>query len=334
MSKKKEIKNRKNKSLKFLAIGAIGTIVSVFGLCASAFLFVETAIIPLTITFIATGMASIGLFTGNLVKYISDSYTSSRTRNKSLSNLEKISNEKSNEMLNLSDEQKIKIVKKYANANLKHSKIAGNSATGKLHSISGMQKEKQTQAFNEIENLEILKQISTSERKRKKFDKKIEKKKKVLSKLSTKTVPQRWTKSYDNFIEGVSIYDRRTEIGCLSQSTSEKFKKLAQNIESTKEIGGSVIITFKQNNKIQKTYARISDVSKLSQVKNLMLNDVLEMCEKKSNTELQSLFPFKLEAYTIDKKSTKMLKPETTMISTLEELKALTGKNVNNELHK
>jgi len=322
ISTKKEI-GKKRKAFKFFVTSLVLTGLSIFGLCGATFLFVETVSIPLSVTFLGTGL--LGLFTAisSGMKAFSNVATLNSSRKKSLKALELISNEKSNKTLAMSKQAKIKILKKYAKSNLKHCKVAGNSSTGKLHSISGMQNEKQTKAFNEIENLEILKQLTKSERQRKKFDKKISKKKKILYKQSIKTVPQRWTKSYDHFIDGISIYDRRTEIGCLNPNTSEKFKQISENISPSNQIGGSVIVSFGQNKKIQKTYARISDVSKLEEVKNLMLNDVLDSCKAKDSS---TLFPFTIETYGINKKNAKTTKRSIEMIQSLDQLVEITEK--------
>lgn len=319
MGNKKEINNKSRKTKNFFIIDGLVAAISLIGFCGST-LFVETPIVLFSSLFVVGFVASAIAGIGGIVKHISKSNAIKKTKKKSLKNIEKISDLTSESTLNLSRDQKIKIVKKYAKQNLKLCKTTGCPVVGKLPSVSGFEKNKQVKAFNELDNLELLKQTEATEKKRKKIDKKISKKKKILAKSAMKSVPHRYTKNYEDFVDGISIYDRRIEIGCLNQETSQKFQTIANKLAPTDEVGGTVMLTFKQKNKTHNTYARVSDVNALESVRELMLKDVLLSCQNKAEGQASTLFPFTIDCYSMDRLSTKIKNKSTKFIQSEKDL--------------
>ena len=216
----------------------------------------------------------------------------------SMKNLQKIAENDPS----LSKNDRVKIVKKYAKANLKLCKLLGCPLCGKFHMVSGMSTDKKTEALNAIDSLELLKALETTDAGKAKWDKKIKDKRKITGTYSQNGAKV-WTKKYDEFIDGISIYDRRTEIVCLTDKTTREFEQMASDVTTTDEIGASVTLTFKSTSRIQTTYARIADPEKQYEIKNLMLKDVYYACEGKTQQEIDAMFPIRVNSIAIDKKN-------------------------------
>lgn len=296
---KRETGNKKHKARRIAIVTLIITAVAAVGGIVATAAFATPLLLMSEICFaVAGGTLVVGLGTAANVAYSAKS--KSGNRKASIKNLQKIAEND----LSLSNADKRKIVKKYAKANLKLCKLIGCPLCGKYHSISGMDKEAKTEALNALENLELLQSLETTEKGRKKWDSKIKTKRKIVGTSCLRT-PQRWTKTYDDFIDGISIYDRRTEIGCLSTRTTEEFARIAEVVPNTDELGASVILNFKPSSRIQSTYARVADPTFVGEVSRLMLQDVYYACEGKTEAEISAMFPFTIHSHTLDKKTSK-----------------------------
>ncbi|MBE7075071.1 MAG: hypothetical protein E7376_03755 [Clostridiales bacterium] len=317
---KKETGNKKHKLRRFFIASTIVSAVAFLGATISL-VVMPVPLMLVTELCLLVGAASTAIGVGVGINALHSKISSDRNKKASVKALQKIAEADANKSVEMSREDRVKLVKKYAHANLRLCKLNGCPITGKFHSISGMSKISDTENFNALENLELLRGAESTVKGRKKFDGKISKKKKLVTKANVRSVPQRWTKSYDDFIDGVSIYDRRTEIGCLTTKTGEAFQRLVEIMSPTDEIGGSVILTFRDSNKTKQTYARVADTSLLPEVSKLMMQDVLSACDGKSPYEISTMFPFRIESHTVNKNSTKISPIETKVISSLDQLK-------------
>ena len=316
----KETGNKKHKVRRtFITTAIITAVATIGGVIATAALATPMLLLS-EICFAVAGVTAV-VGTGVGINAIHSARSTSGNRKASIKNLQKIAEND----LSLSKEAKVKIAKKYAKANLRLCKLIGCPLCGKFHSISGMQHTKETEAFNELENLKLLQSLETTENGRKKWEPKITAKRKLVASSCLKAVPHRWSKSYDEFIDGVSIYDRRTEIGCLSTKTGAEFEKLASIVPNTDEIGASVTLTFKPTCRTQNTYARIADPTLVHDVSRLMLQDVYYACEGKPQQEVEAMFPFVLRTHTIDKNSSKIKDVTPRVIRSYEQLQSELG---------
>ena len=316
----KETGNKKHKVRRiFIATAIISGIAVLGGVIATAAMATPMLLLS-EICFLTAGVtAVVGTSVGINAAYSATS--TAKNRRESIKNLQKIAEND----LSLSQEQRVKIAKKYAKANLKLCKLIGCPLCGKFHSVSGMDSAKRTEAFNALENLELLQALETTERGRKKWDSKISTKRKIVASSCMKSVPHRWTRSYDEFIDGVSIYDRRTEIGCLSTKTGEEFERLVSVMPNTDEVGASVTVTFKSTCRTQQTYARVADPTLANEVARLMMQDVLFSCEGKTPAEVENMFPFIVRTHTVNKKSSKIQGETPLVIRSVDQLRSELG---------
>lgn len=316
----KETGNKKHKVRRtFITTAIITAVATIGGVIATAALATPMLLLS-EICFAVAGVTAV-VGTGVGINAIHSARSTSSNRKASIKNLQKIAEND----LSLSKDAKIKIVKKFANANLKLCKLIGCPFCGKFHSVSGMDHNSKTEAFNELENLELLQSLETTDGGRKKWEPKISQKRKLVASSCLRSVPHRWTKSYDDFIDGVSIYDRRTEIGCLSTKTGAEFEKLASVVPNTDEIGASVTLTFKPTCRTQTTYARIADPTLVHDVSRLMLQDVYYACEGKSQQERDAMFPFVVRTHTIDKNTSKIKDVTPRVIRSYDQLQSELG---------
>ena len=318
--KNKETGNKKHKVRRTFIVTAIVTALAVIGgVVTTAFL--PTPLLLLSeACFLTAGVTAV-VGTGVGINAIYSSRSVAHNRKQSIKSLQQIAEGD----LSLSREQRVKIAKKYANANLRLCSLIGCPLCGKFHSVSGMDTTARTEAFNALENLELLQALETTEKGRKKWEPKIAQKRKIVASACMKSVPHRWTRSYDDFIDGVSIYDRRTEIGCLSPKTGEEFERLVELMPNTDELGATVSLTFKPTCRTQQTYARVADPTLAPEVARLMLQDVLLACDGKTPAEIETMFPFVLRTHTIDKKSSTIKNVTPQVIRSLDQLKTELG---------
>lgn len=216
---------------------------------------------------------------------------------------------------NVSAKRKAKIVEKYAKLQLKLCQVSKTPLNGVFHSVSHMRSHKGTQAMNELDARTILEKTSNSGAN----SKKISKLKNLVASERSRTAPCKWTKTYENVVKDVPIYDRRTEISCMNDVSVTRFKSLTNNLEPTAELGTNIIVTFKDENKYPSTYARVADSSKSNIATEILLSDVKKTCEGMSKAEVDRVFPILIEIRKLDK-NTSVIKEETQQISNLYEL--------------
>ena len=246
-----------------------------------------------------------------------------KTAKKSMEQIKALNKDNSTEY---SRKYRAKVVKKFANANLKLCQRRGGTSFGVFKSSCGMQHENAAAIINQIDSYTLLRDVSTTNVNRKKYSKKLELQERKLAKIAeeeciTQTL-QRWTKSYDNVVDGVSVLDRRTEIACLTSKAKEEFAAMFENSnEKTDERAGYVIVKFNSN--VLPTMARIEDQTKLERVKEILLKDISEACKNKTALEVRGMFPITLEAKVINKTSTKILSRNTVTANNLTELNNL-----------
>ena len=245
-----------------------------------------------------SGLVGLGTLTG----YVIEKIRIRHYRKISSKNLQKIAEADRDPSIVLSDEKKISIIKKYSNANLKLAKINGCPFVGRFACVAGLspKNSKENEAFNVAENLSIQKSISTKPKKAESIQKKYSKKIRIASKTSTdSSTMYPWTMIYKNFKKGVEIIDRRIEINCLTSTTCEKFKKMAQEMPITPEIGGFIQVKLGKD-KEKQTYIRVADVNYLDKAKELLIEDILLACEENEQIK-ESIFPISIHKIVFDK---------------------------------
>lgn len=244
------------------------------------------------------GLVGLGTLTGYVIEKIKVSHY----RKISSKNLQKIAEADRDPSIVLSNEKKVSIIKKYTNANLKLAKIIGCPFVGRFACVAGLssKNEKENEAFNVAENLFIQKSISTKPKKAEGIQKKYSKKIRIASKTSSNTTTMYpWTMTYQNFKKGVQIPDRRIEINCLTSTTCEKFKKMAQEMPNTSEIGGCIQVKLGKD-KEKQTYIRVADVNYLDRAKDMLIEDILLACEENEQIK-ESIFPISIHKMEFDK---------------------------------
>lgn len=285
-------------SLLVVAAGAIG-VASVFAF--SAGIYINLAELALVI---AGGSLVGGLAMS--VKGIKDAISVKINKSVSIKSLNQIAEASKNKGL-YTQEQRVKIAKKYAKANLKLCKAKGCPIVGKFKSQSDFEDSADVEAFNDRENYMLLGELSKSQHAKRKYQKKVQK---IESKLSLPIENLKhdkykvWTKSYDKFLDGATIYDRRTEIKCHQDSTLNRFMSLADIMAEPEkgDMGGFVKVDFNgsvdASNK--PTFARVASVKYLKAAQQLMIDDIIGYC-KEYPDKVSQIFPISIETNTYDK---------------------------------
>ena len=213
-------------------------------------------------------------------------------------------------------EYRSKIVKKYANANLKLAKTLGASRFGVYRSNTGvLDKNKAQQVAGlsaEIDSLAILRDETQNLRKVEKYSKKIklanEKISKIIEDDGLALPPYRWTKTYNDVLPTISVVDRRTEIACLTENTKYAYATMFGYTETKSDDKIlDVVVNFNQTSGMAPTYARAEDQSKIEDIRKLMLKDVYEACKSKTVAQIRSMFPISVDCKLINKKTTDIL---------------------------
>lgn len=311
----RETGNKKHKvRMTFIVTAIVTAVATIGGVIATAALGAPLMVLSELCFGVAGLSAVIGTSVG--IHRLHEARVTSGSKKASMKNLQKIAENDPS----LTKDQRIKIVKKFAKSNLKLCKILGCPLCGKFHSVAGMGHAKKTEALNALENLELLQSLETTQNGRKKWDAKIKSKSVLVAKNCLKSGVNRWSKTYDNFIDGISIYDRRTEIGCLTTKTSAEFERLASIVPNTDEIGASVSISFFKNGRVPNTYARVADPTLVHDVAKIMLKDVYYACEGKSAQEIEAMFPFSIRTHTINKKTSDIENANSKFINTYADL--------------
>ena len=279
--------------------------------------FITTATVPSIVVANAclgvaglTTVSGTGLAIGTIVSH----NKLKKSRKKSRKLLKEISEIDSGKK-KASSRHRVKIVNKFAKIQLKLCQISKTPLNGIFHSVSHMRTHKGTQAVNELDARTILDKTSGG----KSNSKKISKLKNLIATESSKTASCKWTKSYENVVKGVPVYDRRTEISCMNNDSVTMFKSLANSLAPTDELGSNVIVTFKDDSKYPSTYARIADKSKASAVTEILLLDVKKTCEGMTKAEMDRVFPIIVEKRKINKNNSKIVE-DTEQINNLTEL--------------
>ncbi len=322
-----KIINKKDHKLRRFFIGmAIATAVAVAGVIGvTAFLPIPNMLLS-GIGLLVAGICA-GITIGVGVNYANQVRVSKASKSASLKTMEKIAEADKDPANTYTAKQKTKMVKTLAKANLKLCKIDGCPICGKYSYLGEGGSVKSNEEFNRIDNYDMLSKVGD-----KKQDKKLQKitQKRNLPASAVKSNLQRWTMSYDNFIEGAQIYDRRTEIACFKDSTVHNFESIAKKQPVTKDVGGVVIVSL--NGDTKQTYARVTDLSVLGNVSNLMLRDVYDRCLEKTESEAENMFPIKVSKYVFDKNANAKDEGRPIEIDSLSKLKDILG--VSSEVEK
>ena len=318
-NKKKEVGNKKHiisriivGALLVVGAGAI-SLASVFAFTSGIYItFAELALV------IAGGSAVGGI--AMIAKGVKGLISDKINKEVSINSINQIANIDRN---NLQMEQSLraKLVKKYAKANLKLCKSKGCPFVGKYKTQSDFTKDKEIEAFNDIENYEILKSLSNSTSQQKKYDKKINKIKNNLPTSSDMKLDKRkyWTKSYDNVVSNMKVYDRRLEIKSLSADTITKFANMTNimDLPEKGDMGGFINVSYSTSSGEKPTYVKIANTKYLPSMKDLMMNDVIKYCE--NNEDASKLFPLSIDVCEYDSKT--RVQHSTKIYNSLEELK-------------
>lgn len=302
-NKQKEVGNKKH-ILTRIIVGAL--LVVGAGAISLASVFAATTGIYITFAELAlviaggTAVGGIAMIAKGVKGLISDKIN----KEVSINSINQIANVDRN---NLQMEQSLraKIVKKYAKANLKLCKSKGCPFVGKYISQSDFSKYSEIEAFNDIENYEILKNLSTSVSQQKKYANKINKIKKNIPSLEDIKPDKRkyWTKSYDNVVNNMKVYDRRLEIKSLSSDTITKFAKMTDVMElpDKGDMGGFINVAYNIKSGEKPTYVKIANTKYLSSMRDLMVSDVIKYCEE--NEDATKLFPISIDVCEYDSKT-------------------------------
>ena len=311
--KNKEFGNKKHivtriivGSLLVVAAGAIG--VGCF-FAFSAGIYINLAELALLI---AVGSLIGGVAMG--LRGIKEAISIKINKDSSIKNLNKIADADKNKG-KYTKEQRVKIARKYAKANLRLCKIKGCPIVGKFKTQSDFERDKDVEAFNDRENYKILRDSSKSKHEYNKYDNKIKKIDKKLS-LPVENIKNDqysvWTRHYDDFIDNTTIYDRRTEIKCHQQSTKDRFKVLAKSMPEPKkdDFGGFVKVAFRGDTdpSSKPTFARVSNASYLQEVRNYLIQDAIDYCSERPD---KAIFPVVIDYAVYDKNASYEQKNET-----------------------
>ena len=321
----REVTDKKHKVRRAFIISTIATAALTVGIGAMAIFSASPILLALDGAVLACALFT-AIGTGVSINKIRDSAIVSSSKKSAKKNLEKIKALNQDKSSTYSREYRAKVVKRFANANLKLCSRRGGTSFGVFKSSCGLENENAAEILNKIDSYTLLKDTATTNGERKKFAKKLilqeQKLSKIIEEEGVSTSLQRWTKSYDNVVSGVSVLDRRTEIACLTTAAKESFATIFENSnEKTDNKAGHIIVRFSSN--IRPTMARVEDQTKINEVKEILLNDVVEACKTKTALEVRSMFPISLEAKVLNKETTKILNNQTITVNSITELKEL-----------
>lgn len=323
----KELTDKKHKIRRAFIISAIAVGVLTLGVGAMAMFSASPILIAIDVAVLAAAaFALVG--TGVAINKLHDSSAVSNSKKTAIKTLEQIKQLNADRSSSKSQEYRAKIVRKFANANLVLSKRRGGTISGVFHSSSGIKNKKATEIINKIDAYTLLQETAKTKGEQKKYSKKIRLEEQKLSKIIEEegviSSPYRWTKSYDNVVSGVSVLDRRTEIACLTSSARDEFAEMFKNSNEKTDVKAlNIVLKFNESSNLTPTMVRAEDQTKLEELKEILLKDVVTACQSKTGLEVRSMFPITLEARIINKKTTKILNREVVTADSLTELKSL-----------
>ena len=105
----------------------------------------------------------------------------------------------------------------------------------------------------------------------------------------------------------------------MHDESIESFKKLANGLVPTEEIGVNAIVNFNDTSKYVSTYARVSDKTKLDEAVKILLNDVKLTCEGLTPLELTQVFPIEVQQRNIEKRKS-YVKGYTKRLESIEDI--------------
>lgn len=324
---KKELGNKAHKLRRIFIIGTIATAVLTLGVGVFAGMAAKPILLAMNACLLA-GAVGITVGSGVALNKIYEQIAVKSNETKAAKALEQIKAMDKDNSSEYSQSKRVKVLRKYANANLRLAHFRGATPFGELHSTSGMGKVA-TELVNKIDAYYILRDSSTSDREAKKYSKKIKLAESRLAKITEgeKSTKFKWTRSYENVVSGVTALDRRTEISCLTSLARDSFRMMMEN--NTEVVDNQCInlqVTFGNSSAIAPCVARAEDQTKASVIREILIYDIVEACKSKSPLEIKSMFPITIETKHIDKVSTKLIKKDALKISSYAELQALTQK--------
>lgn len=320
MSKtQKEIPDKKHKIRRaFLGI-AIGIGLVVAG--AAGYVAISGATLY-SVVEIAAMALGVGALVGGGVGMVAFATARSIAKNKKIAtqSLNKIREYDRDKSSKVSERERAKVCRKYANANLRLCKLTNGTIYGLFKSLSGAS-EQETKILNEIEQYSILEQAAKNSRQQKKY---AHKKEVLQGRLTTRETKGRpWTQVYNDVADGVQVFDRRTEICCKNEDTKMEFiEKFGSPKGKSSKVGCIITMNFDEESSSNASYIATEEIEKTNLAKQLLIKDILEYFEDKTDIEVRSHFPITLETKKIDKDSTKVLKQELKTYYNLTELKS------------
>ena len=314
---KKEV-GKEHKIRRFCIITAIIAAVALIGAVASLSLF-STPMLFLSDACIGVGAVCGVLSSGVGINFAIHKAIAEKNKVTSTKTLKRISEADKDKTIELTKKQRVKLVKKYAKANLKLCKINGCPFVGKYFSLFDSDKPKLAEALNSRDNYKLLRSVTTSPRKIAKYSKKISKLDRIIAENASKSHVEQWTSSYSDFVNDTEVKDRRTEISCFSLDTVEKFKDLVKEQESTDKLGGLVCIKF-AGGRYKQIYARVTDTTLLDDATSLLEKDILIYCAGKPREAYSRMFPITVTKLTLNQSAKQKEKQVPVQIDSLEEL--------------
>lgn len=271
------------------------------------------------------GVAS-GVLVGTTVGVISTRTALKVKRSKAVAtkSLDEIRALNADKSSTVNETNRAKICRKFAKANLYLAKKRGGYIFGELHCNCAGRTIRQTQILNEIDAYTILQNSSSSQRERNKYAKKIEALNEKLLKMNTDESSSylKWTQSFDDVVEGVSVLDRRTEIVCMTENARKSFIDLAGTpTTKTTKVGSHISVKYSPASGMRKTFANVEDPTKVEKAQEILIKDVVDSLKGKTNLEIKNLFPIVLETKNIVRDSAKSKVVKNVVFNNYKELK-------------
>ena len=322
---KKEVGNKKHNVRRAFIIATIVIAAAAVGVGAFAALSASPVLIAIEGAILAAGLG-VGVGAGVAINKAHESVSvasSKKTASKSLKEIERLNKDKTS---TYTKEYRAKVIRKYAKANLVLTRKLGATIYGVFHSNSGLTSETATGLAHQIDAYTLLEDVAPSNAQQKKYARKRKLAESKLSKLEgadgVRSAPYKWTKSYDDVLPEVSVYDRRTEISCLTETARASYEGMFESdtTPSDNKIL-NILVHFNNACGIKPTYARAEDQTKEEEITKLLLKDVIDACASKTSAEVKAMFPIAIESKVINKKSTKILSDTAVTYNSLTELK-------------
>ena len=322
---KKEVGNKKHLLRRALLIAGVGVALIAAGVVATTMFSASPIVLLLEGAALLTGFGCIVGAGVALQKFVESVRVgkSKKVAKKSLKQIKTLNNDKTSKY---SNNYRAKVIRKFANANLTLTKALGSTVYGVFHSNSGQKNEKATELLNQIDAYTLLRDSATSSSAQQKYSKKLKLAQEKLVKIvgdDVSITPFKWSKTYNNVLDGVTVIDRRTEIYCLSERAKESFISVFESLdEKTDKKALNVMVRFNGISNLKPTVAKAEDQTKQEVVKSILLADVIEACNYKTPEEIRAMFPITLESKIINKDTTKILDNSAVTFATISEVRA------------